>query len=106
MLISEWKSCIHLDFLYLVNFPWHLPGHAVVASFMLDKPTSFLEDYSLRLQDDIFDEMSFNSTKVFPPSVLFDFIYLFLYQYFYFDYMRRFNLIACLCRWNYYPCNP
>ncbi|KAI3446544.1 hypothetical protein Pfo_029516 [Paulownia fortunei] len=39
-------------------------GHDIVASFMLKKPASFLEDYILQLGDDIFDEMSFSSTKV------------------------------------------
>ncbi|KAL0383396.1 UNVERIFIED_CONTAM: hypothetical protein Scaly_0626900 [Sesamum calycinum] len=38
-------------------------GHDIVASFML-KPASFLEDYVLQLENDIFDEMSFSSTKV------------------------------------------
>ncbi|KAK6147820.1 hypothetical protein DH2020_018732 [Rehmannia glutinosa] len=39
-------------------------GHDIVASFMLKKPASFLQDYILQLEDDIFDEMSFSSTKV------------------------------------------
>ncbi|KAI5659679.1 hypothetical protein M9H77_28472 [Catharanthus roseus] len=39
-------------------------GHAIVASFMVNKPASFLEDFSLQLEDDIFDEMRFISTKV------------------------------------------
>ncbi|KAL0428426.1 UNVERIFIED_CONTAM: hypothetical protein Slati_3017400 [Sesamum latifolium] len=36
----------------------------IVASFMLKKPAYFLKDYILQLEDDIFDEMSFSSTKV------------------------------------------
>lgn len=39
-------------------------GHAIVASFMVDKPASFLEDYVLQLEDDIFEEISFSTTKV------------------------------------------
>ncbi|KAL2465890.1 hydroxyproline-rich glycoprotein family protein [Abeliophyllum distichum] len=39
-------------------------GHNVVASFMLKKPASFLKDYISQLQDDIFDEISFSTTKV------------------------------------------
>ncbi|CAI9099422.1 OLC1v1036241C1 [Oldenlandia corymbosa var. corymbosa] len=39
-------------------------GHAVVASFMVDKPASYLEDYIPQLQDDIFGEISFPTTKV------------------------------------------
>ncbi|GAA0160468.1 hypothetical protein LIER_39049 [Lithospermum erythrorhizon] len=39
-------------------------GHDIVASFMLEKPLPFLENYILHLEDDIFDEMSFSGTKV------------------------------------------
>ncbi|XP_073043191.1 uncharacterized protein [Primulina eburnea] len=39
-------------------------GHDIVASFMLKKAASFLEDYITLLEDDIFDEMSFLTTKV------------------------------------------
>ncbi|PIN19638.1 hypothetical protein CDL12_07664 [Handroanthus impetiginosus] len=39
-------------------------GHDIVASFMLKKPDSFLNDYILQLEGDIFDEMRFSSTKV------------------------------------------
>ncbi|XP_020547757.1 uncharacterized protein LOC105155806 [Sesamum indicum] len=39
-------------------------GHDIVASFMLRNPASFLEDNVLQLENDIFDEMSFSSTKV------------------------------------------
>ncbi|XP_057785829.1 uncharacterized protein LOC131003319 isoform X2 [Salvia miltiorrhiza] len=39
-------------------------GYDIVASFMLSKPASFLQDHVLRLEGDIFDEMSFPSVKV------------------------------------------
>ncbi|GER52561.1 hydroxyproline-rich glycoprotein family protein [Striga asiatica] len=39
-------------------------GHNIVASFVLRKPASFLQDYRMQLEADIFDEMSFASTKV------------------------------------------
>ncbi|KAL8037077.1 hypothetical protein ABFS82_11G016400 [Erythranthe guttata] len=39
-------------------------GHDIVASFTLKKPASFLKDYILTLEDDIFDEMSYSSTKI------------------------------------------
>ncbi|CAA0812873.1 hydroxyproline-rich glycoprotein family protein [Striga hermonthica] len=39
-------------------------GHDVVASFVLRKPASFLQDHVVQLENDIFDEMSFASTKV------------------------------------------
>ncbi|XP_073132516.1 uncharacterized protein [Henckelia pumila] len=39
-------------------------GHDIVASFMLKKAASFLKDYILLLEDDIFDELSFPTTKV------------------------------------------
>ncbi|PIN24416.1 hypothetical protein CDL12_02870 [Handroanthus impetiginosus] len=39
-------------------------GHDIVASFKLRKPASFLEDYIFQLEDAIFDEISFSSTKV------------------------------------------
>ncbi|GER51941.1 hydroxyproline-rich glycoprotein family protein [Striga asiatica] len=39
-------------------------GHDIVASFVLRKPASFLQDHVMQLENDIFDEMSFASTKV------------------------------------------
>ncbi|KAL6525590.1 hypothetical protein OROHE_015897 [Orobanche hederae] len=39
-------------------------GHDIVASFMLRRPASFIQDNILQLEGDIFDEMSFSSTKV------------------------------------------
>ncbi|KAL3819667.1 hypothetical protein ACJIZ3_005572 [Penstemon smallii] len=39
-------------------------GHDIVASFILKKPASFLQEYISRLEDDIFYEMSFSNTKV------------------------------------------
>ncbi|KAL3632605.1 hypothetical protein CASFOL_025589 [Castilleja foliolosa] len=39
-------------------------GHNIVASFMLRKPASFLQEHILQLEGDIFDVMSFSSTKV------------------------------------------
>ncbi|OIS97623.1 PREDICTED: vacuolar protein-sorting protein bro1-like [Nicotiana attenuata] len=39
-------------------------GHDIVASFMLEKPASLMEDYTLQLEDDIFDEISVSNTKV------------------------------------------
>lgn len=42
------------------------PGHDIVASFMLEKPTSFVKDNILQLADDIFDEISVSHTKVCP----------------------------------------
>lgn len=45
-----------------------------MACFRLKKPASFLKDYILKLEDDIFEEMSFSSTKVlFAAVVLIDF---------------------------------
>ncbi|KAH6832513.1 hydroxyproline-rich glycoprotein family protein [Perilla frutescens var. hirtella] len=44
-------------------------GHDIVASFMLRKPASSLEDHILQLQRDIFDEISFSSVKVDILSV-------------------------------------
>ncbi|KAL3841130.1 hypothetical protein ACJIZ3_025721 [Penstemon smallii] len=46
------------------NLDLDYEGHDIVASFMLKKPASFLKDYTLRLESDIFDEMSFSNTKV------------------------------------------
>ncbi|KAK2970295.1 hypothetical protein RJ640_012647 [Escallonia rubra] len=43
--------------------------HDIVASFMVEKPISFLEDNILRLGDDIFDEIGVLTTKVNPLSV-------------------------------------
>ncbi|XP_059295884.1 uncharacterized protein LOC132049195 [Lycium ferocissimum] len=40
------------------------PGHDVVASFMLEKPVSFVQDNIWQLADDIFDEISVSNTKV------------------------------------------
>lgn len=48
-------------YMMFVQYP---PGHDIVASFMLRKPASFLEDHLLQLEGDIFDEMSFPSVKV------------------------------------------
>lgn len=42
------------------------PGHDIVASFMLEKPVSFVNDNILQLADDIFDEISVSHTKVCP----------------------------------------
>ncbi|KZV22487.1 vacuolar protein-sorting protein bro1-like [Dorcoceras hygrometricum] len=39
-------------------------GHDIVASFILNKPAPFLEDHISQLEDDIFEEMSFTTTKV------------------------------------------
>ncbi|KAJ8534330.1 hypothetical protein K7X08_007654 [Anisodus acutangulus] len=39
-------------------------GHDIVASFMLEKPVSFVRDNILQLADDIFDEISVSNTKV------------------------------------------
>ncbi|KAJ8570303.1 hypothetical protein K7X08_037275 [Anisodus acutangulus] len=39
-------------------------GHDIVASFMLEKPVSFVRDNILQLADDIFDELSVSNTKV------------------------------------------
>ncbi|CAN4109340.1 unnamed protein product [Withania somnifera] len=39
-------------------------GHDIVASFMLEKPVSLMEDYVVQLEDDIFDEISVSNTKV------------------------------------------
>ncbi|KAG8372191.1 hypothetical protein BUALT_Bualt12G0040700 [Buddleja alternifolia] len=39
-------------------------GYDIVASFKLKKPASFLQNYILQLEGDIFDEMSFSTTKV------------------------------------------
>ncbi|MCE3049371.1 hypothetical protein HAX54_044720 [Datura stramonium] len=39
-------------------------GHDIVASFMLEKPVSFVKDNILQLADDIFDELSVSHTKV------------------------------------------
>ncbi|KAK6778861.1 hypothetical protein RDI58_025579 [Solanum bulbocastanum] len=39
-------------------------GHDIVASFMLEKPVSLMEDYIVQLEDDIFDEISVSNTKV------------------------------------------
>ncbi|KAK4346111.1 hypothetical protein RND71_036287 [Anisodus tanguticus] len=49
--------------------PWKQPlaemqGHDIVASFMLEKPVSFVRDNILQLADDIFDEISVSNTKV------------------------------------------
>lgn len=47
------------------------PDHEIVASFNLLKPVSSLEENILQLEDDIFDEISFPSTKVFILSHVF-----------------------------------
>lgn len=39
-------------------------GHDIVASFILNKPAPFLEGHISQLEDDIFEEMSFTTTKV------------------------------------------
>ncbi|XP_073156388.1 uncharacterized protein [Henckelia pumila] len=39
-------------------------GHDIVASFTLNKSAPFLEDHMSQLEDDIFEEMSFTTTKV------------------------------------------
>ncbi|KAK4377869.1 hypothetical protein RND71_004165 [Anisodus tanguticus] len=39
-------------------------GHDIVASFMLEKPASLMEEYTVQLEDDIFDEISVSNTKV------------------------------------------
>ncbi|CAN4125650.1 unnamed protein product [Withania somnifera] len=39
-------------------------GHDIAASFILEKPVSFVEDNILQLADDIFDEISVSHTKV------------------------------------------
>lgn len=39
-------------------------GHDIVASFILEKPVSFVKDNILQLADDIFDEISVSHTKV------------------------------------------
>lgn len=51
-------------FLHYMMFVQYPPGYDIVASFMLRKPASFLEDHLLQLEGDIFDEMSFPSVKV------------------------------------------
>nr|GMC88583.1 vacuolar protein-sorting protein bro1-like [Ipomoea batatas] len=38
--------------------------HDIVASFMLEKPVSLLEDHILQLEDEILDEISVSNTKV------------------------------------------
>nr|GMC79288.1 vacuolar protein-sorting protein bro1-like [Ipomoea batatas] len=44
--------------------------HDIVASFMLEKPVSLLEDHILQLEDEILDEISVSNTKVFPVDIL------------------------------------
>ncbi|KAL2501989.1 hydroxyproline-rich glycoprotein family protein [Forsythia ovata] len=39
-------------------------GRDIVASFKIKKPASFLEDYVIQLENDIFEEISFPTTKV------------------------------------------
>ena len=39
-------------------------GHAVVASFSLNRPKSFLNEHLTQLQEDIFQEMSYISINV------------------------------------------
>ncbi|XP_022882770.1 uncharacterized protein LOC111399599 [Olea europaea var. sylvestris] len=46
----------HLDLDY--------PGHDIVASFMIKKPSSFLDNYVIQLENDIFALISFPTTKV------------------------------------------
>lgn len=48
----------------------YFPGHDIVASFMLEKPVSLLEDHTLQLEDEILDEISVSGTKVFPIILL------------------------------------
>ena len=62
-------SCV-LCYICISSHAACLPGHAIVASFMVDKPASFLEDYVLQLEDDIFEEISFLTTKVCLATLL------------------------------------
>lgn len=47
-----------------LDLDYKYKGHDIVASFMLEKPTSFVKDNILQLADDIFDEISVSHTKV------------------------------------------
>lgn len=66
-----------LYFMTLVTFA----GHDIVASFIVRKPVSLLQDNILQLADDIFEEIGVPSTKV--PLTLTNFLICILSMYTY-----------------------
>ena len=60
---KPWNSLFQLLLLTCSIFMYS--DHDIVASFLVNKSASLLEDNILKLQDDIFDEMNVPNTKVF-----------------------------------------